>query len=192
MTGYRLDPAPPGQAARILVDLNTADERVLEGLPGIGAERARAILEARLRLGGFRSLEELATVRGIGDATLERLRPLVTLGPPPHDAEPTGTTATGADDPPARPTPPPYVAPHPTAPPAPALAAPTPHHGPININTAGVEELSLLEGIGEGKARAIIQHRQQHGPFRSPQDLLLVRGIGEKTLARNIHRITVR
>lgn len=52
----------------------------------------------------------------------------------------------------------------------------------VNVNTAGVAELSALPGIGEKKARAIIGHREANGPFTGPEDLLAVPGIGEKTL----------
>ena len=50
----------------------------------------------------------------------------------------------------------------------------------ININTATLEELSTLEGIGESKAKAIIEYRLQNGPFESIEDIQKVSGIGEK------------
>jgi competence protein ComEA len=54
----------------------------------------------------------------------------------------------------------------------------------ININTATSQELQTLRGIGPSKARAIIEHRKQHGPFKTTQELVNVPGIGEKTLRR--------
>jgi competence protein ComEA len=68
------------------VVLNEATEGDLRRLPGIGAKRADAILALRARLGRFRAVEDLLKVRGIGRATLRRLRPLVRLDPPPSDA----------------------------------------------------------------------------------------------------------
>lgn len=62
-----------------LVDLNTATMDDLRRLPGIGQKRATAILELRAKLGGFRKIEDLMRVRGLGRATIKRLRPLVTL-----------------------------------------------------------------------------------------------------------------
>lgn len=57
------------------VDLNRADAADLQRLPGIGPALARRVLEHRRRLGGrFRSAEQLLEVRGIGPATLERIR----------------------------------------------------------------------------------------------------------------------
>lgn len=63
------------------VDLNTATQSELESLPGIGPAKARAILEYRQQHGPFLSVEELAKVKGIGPATVERLRPEVIAGP---------------------------------------------------------------------------------------------------------------
>ncbi|MDC0663590.1 ComEA family DNA-binding protein [Marinobacter sp. SS21] len=62
---------------------------------------------------------------------------------------------------------------------------------PININTATVEELRALEGIGESKARAIVAYRENHGPFQSEAELTNVRGIGEQILSKNTPRITL-
>ncbi|MDP9037422.1 MAG: helix-hairpin-helix domain-containing protein [Myxococcota bacterium] len=79
--------AQPSRAARRPaspddpVILNTATEDDLRRLPGIGAKRAVAILSLRERLGRFRAIEDLLKVRGVGRATLKRLRPLVRLDP---------------------------------------------------------------------------------------------------------------
>ena len=52
----------------------------------------------------------------------------------------------------------------------------------VNINTADAEELETLTGIGPSLAQAIIDYRAEHGAFRSAEDLLLVKGIGEAKL----------
>ena len=58
--------------------------------------------------------------------------------------------------------------------------------GPVNINTADAETISAeLNGIGPAKARAIVEYRKKHGPFRSPDDLSLVKGVGERTVEIN-------
>lgn len=62
------------------VDLNTATQEQLEALPGIGPTLAEAILTERERRGGFRSVEDLRSVRGIGDARFADVRDLVTVG----------------------------------------------------------------------------------------------------------------
>ena len=52
----------------------------------------------------------------------------------------------------------------------------------VNVNTADAEELETLTGIGPARAQAIIDYRAGHGAFRSAEDLLLVKGIGEAKL----------
>jgi competence protein ComEA len=59
----------------VVVDLNLATENDLRRLPGIGAGRARKILELRAKLGRFRTVEDLARIKGIGRAMIRRLRP---------------------------------------------------------------------------------------------------------------------
>ena len=61
------------------VNVNTATEEELQLLPGIGAARAEALIELRKQRGGFKSLEQLKDVKGIGDAMLKRLRPHLSL-----------------------------------------------------------------------------------------------------------------
>ncbi len=65
-----------------------------------------------------------------------------------------------------------------------------PEEGRVNINTAGLEELMTLYGIGEVKARAILADREANGPYRYPEDLTRVKGIGEGTLAHILDQIT--
>lgn len=52
----------------------------------------------------------------------------------------------------------------------------------VNVNTANAEELETLTGIGPALAQAIVDYRAGHGAFRSAEDLLLVKGIGEAKL----------
>ena len=58
--------------------------------------------------------------------------------------------------------------------------------GPININTATADQLSAsLIGVGAHKAAAIVAYREKNGPFRSPQDLTKVKGIGDSLVQKN-------
>lgn len=62
----------------------------------------------------------------------------------------------------------------------------------VNINTATASALDYhLKGIGPKKARAIVQYRQQNGPFKTLDDLDHVKGIGKKTIERNRDRISL-
>jgi competence protein ComEA len=54
----------------------------------------------------------------------------------------------------------------------------------VNVNTATLEELVRLPGIGESKARAIMEHRKERGAFRSVDQLREVKGIGDAALER--------
>ena len=55
--------------------------------------------------------------------------------------------------------------------------------GKVNVNTASFEELQQIPGIGPSYAKRIIEYRNAFGPFRGPEDLLDIKGIGKKKLA---------
>ncbi len=63
--------------------------------------------------------------------------------------------------------------------------------GLVNINTAGLDELKTLSGIGDSLAQAIIDEREKNGPFSSVEDLVRVSGIGAKKLARFSDKVCV-
>jgi competence protein ComEA len=66
---------------------------------------------------------------------------------------------------------------------APALAAEK-LSGVVNVNTASAEQLTLLPGIGDARAREIVAARQKQGGFKRVEDLLAIKGIGEASLAK--------
>ena len=61
----------------------------------------------------------------------------------------------------------------------------------ININTASAEELAQLKGIGPSHAAKIVAYREKNGPFKMPEDLAQVSGIGQKTIEANQEFIIV-
>jgi competence protein ComEA len=61
----------------------------------------------------------------------------------------------------------------------------------VNINTASVDQLTTLPGVGPTLAARIVEHRQKSGAFRSTQELMNVKGIGEKNYARIEQWLTV-
>ncbi|MFC5695817.1 ComEA family DNA-binding protein [Pseudomonas sp. GCM10022186] len=73
-----------------------------------------------------------------------------------------------------------------------AVASAEQQTGKININSADAATLQgQMIGIGETKAKAIIQYREENGPFSSVDELLEVKGIGAKTLEKNREKLSV-
>ncbi|MFK5947167.1 MAG: helix-hairpin-helix domain-containing protein [Methylococcales bacterium] len=64
---------------------------------------------------------------------------------------------------------------------------------PVNVNTADAQTISeSLKGIGQKKADEIIRYRTKNGKFKSPADLINVKGIGQKTVDKNSRDILVK
>ncbi len=76
-------------AVAAVVNLNTATVEQLESLPGIGRSAAQRIVEHRQKIGGFQKIEQLMNVKGIGEKSFLKLKPLITVTPPKAD-KPTG------------------------------------------------------------------------------------------------------
>lgn len=72
-----------------------------------------------------------------------------------------------------------------------AVPTPEPETEKVDVNTATLEELMTLPGIGEKRAQDIIAEREANGPFRFPEDLTRVSGIGDQTVAGLLDYITV-
>ena len=62
---------------------------------------------------------------------------------------------------------------------------------PVDINAADSEKLATLPGIGPSIAQRIVDYRKEHGPFKSVDELVNVRGVGEKLLAKLRDHVTV-
>ena len=67
------------------INLNSATSAQLEALPGIGARTAERIIEYRQKNGGFKKIEELMNVRGVGEKSFLKLKPLVSVAAPKTD-----------------------------------------------------------------------------------------------------------
>ncbi len=154
------------------IDPNSAGEVDLDRLPGVGASRARQIVENRTEHGPFANVEELARVPGIGAASVERLRPYLQVAAPVRasvrardapggvDGGGTGVVAAGGG-------------------------------GLLDLNRATAEELQALPGIGPVTAGRIVAWREENGGFRAPDQLMEVSGVGERTFARLAPLVTV-
>ncbi|HKA07135.1 MAG TPA: helix-hairpin-helix domain-containing protein [Gemmataceae bacterium] len=147
------------------VDLNRATRTELMAIPGVGPQLAERIVAHREGQGKFNRVEDLTHVHGIGDATMNKLRPWVTVDPADADA-------TGKE--------PDRLTRKPTAPAA--GSKPLPVTGRlINVNTASAEDLDTLPGIGPVLAQRIITERQKR-PFATVDELRRVSGLGPKKL----------
>jgi competence protein ComEA len=58
-------------------------------------------------------------------------------------------------------------------------------NGKVNINTATVQELVQLKGVGTQYAQRIVEFREANGPFQKPEDIMKVQGVGQKTWEMN-------
>jgi competence protein ComEA len=148
------------------IDLNRATRSELMQVPGVGPQLADRIVAERDGRGRFARVDDLAGVHGIGDATLNKIRPWVTVEP-------------GAE--PAAPLPEPdRLARKPTGTQHTVKKPGTPD-GPIDLNTASLEELRTLPGVGPVLAARIVAEREKK-PFAKVEDLRRVSGIGPKKL----------
>ncbi len=74
---------PPAKATpATVVNINTATAEQLDVLPGVGAKLAARIIDYRQKNGGFKKIEDLMNVQGIGEKNFLKLKPLITLGQP--------------------------------------------------------------------------------------------------------------
>lgn len=183
----RSRPLEPGEK----IDPNTASEEELDRLPGVGASKARRIIEDRKANGPFASPEDLARVSGIGAGSVDRLAPHLAFGKssrsnqqsPGLSRDRSRSFAVGTGDGPfggsrAR-----------SEGNAGSGSAPDKI---LDLNRATAAELQALPGIGPALAERIVSYRVRQGGLKKPEALMEVAGIGPKTYARLAPLVTVR
>ena len=83
--------APPSAPARVdLVNLNTSNATQIASLPGIGPKTAESIIQYRQKNGGFKKIEEIMNVRGVGEKSFLKIKSLITVTAPKVDRAGTG------------------------------------------------------------------------------------------------------
>lgn len=155
-----------------LVNINTADQKTLEALPGVGKSTAKAIIAGR----PYKSIDELKRVKGMSDAKIQALKDKVTVGEataatvPATASQKASSAQKSATEKVSKAT---------------SKLAPGQR---ININTATKQELEALPGIGSSKAQRIIEGR----PYEKPEDIMKVKGIKQKLFDKIKDNITVK
>jgi competence protein ComEA len=162
------------------VNLNTATHAELLQLPGVGENMARRIEAYREEHDGFRNVEELRKVSGIGPKTMQRLRDWVCVDEDEKEKPPVQV----ADQQRAK------VSKKTGQRQAPGKKEGSLAGTVIDINRATKEELQRLPGIGPAKSQRIIDERQR-ARFKTVDELRRVSGIGPKTLEKLRPYITV-
>ncbi|XP_072365834.1 endonuclease/exonuclease/phosphatase family domain-containing protein 1 [Scyliorhinus torazame] len=150
------------------LNINTATEEELMTLPGVNRMVAQNIVEYRECIGGFKKVEDLALVSGIGAARLEQVKLEICV---------TNSKSTGS-------------AQH-----SPSSMRKDPYSemlflaGRINVNTATVAQLMSLQGISDKIAQGIVSYRKECGPFETIDDLVKVTSISSLLLDKVRPRI---
>jgi len=143
-------------------DLQNITKEELITIPGIGEKKAEDILRYKEE-NGFQTKTELMNIKGIGKKTFDKIEKyFIDLA-----FEDSTTTV------------------------IPVRKAINSIPNKININTAGKNELTKITGIGPSKAEKIIAFREKIGRFEKKEDLLQIKGIGEKTLEKMKDQITL-
>ena len=138
---------------QIQYDLHSITKGELVSIPGIGPKRAADILAYREAY-GFIQLSDLKKVKGIGEATFQRIAPYF------FPLDPTAHFSGESED---------------------SLHS---EGFPIDLNRASEKDLTRLKGIGPTRARQIIALRDSLGGFHTSEELLQIKGIGTKTLEK--------
>uniref|UniRef100_A0A8B9DIS9 Endonuclease/exonuclease/phosphatase family domain-containing protein 1 n=1 Tax=Anser cygnoides TaxID=8845 RepID=A0A8B9DIS9_ANSCY len=148
------------------LNINTATEEELMTLPGVTRVVAQNIVEYREYIGGFKKVEDLALVSGVGAAKLEQVKFEICVSSKGSSAQHSPSSL--RKDPASE------------------------HHlsaTKININTATPAQLMSIRGITEKIANSIVDYRKEHGPFKSIEDLVRMNCINSSFLDKIRHQI---
>jgi len=176
-------PAPTG-----LIKINevTADELIAYKVSGIGPAIAQGIIDYRTEHGPFKSMADLDNVPRIGPSLMAKLEGKIDFGAagaaaPAQEAtaDQTGDQTADNEEPAQSAT---ATTPQSSAPAAKAVSSSG--SAKVNVNTASAKELEQLNGVGPSTAEAIVKYRQEHGKFKTIDELDNVSRIGPATIEK--------
>ncbi|KAK9396549.1 endonuclease/exonuclease/phosphatase family domain-containing protein 1 [Crotalus adamanteus] len=147
------------------LNINTATEEELMTLPGVTRMVAQNIVEYREYIGGFKKVEDLALVSGVGAAKLEQVKFEICVSSKGNSAQHSPSSLRKDHN-------------------LDHLSATK-----ININTATSAQLMSIRGITEKIANSIVEYRKEHGPFKSIEDLVKMDCINFSFLDKIRHQI---
>jgi competence protein ComEA len=190
-----------GQSKTGRVDVNSADVKTLETLPGIGSTLADRIVAGR----PYHSVDDLSKVKGLSKSKINGIQDKITFGTtttkkstaktskktttPETSSTDTSTSSRGKS---TKSTTTSESSGSKTVSPTGSSSGKLPSGQTVNINTATAEQLDALPGIGPSKAQAIIDYRNEHGRFTSIEDIQNVKGIKEGEFSKIKDYIRVR
>ncbi|XP_023569200.1 endonuclease/exonuclease/phosphatase family domain-containing protein 1 isoform X2 [Octodon degus] len=156
------------------LNINAATEEELMTLPGVTRAVAHSIVEYREYIGGFKKVEDLALVSGVGATKLEQVKFEICVSSKGSSVQHSPSSLRRD-----------------------LLAEQQPHHlatavpltPRVNINTATHAQLMSVRGLTEKMALSIVDYRREHGPFRSVEDLVRMDGINAAFLDRIRHQV---
>lgn len=163
---------PTAEDPADLININTATEEQLMTLSGINRQTAQNIVEYRQHIGGFRRVEDLALVSGVGATRLQQLYVEVctaaTIRRPPsrnYSSSSSGIDVSAAPDSASR-------------------SSSASGFVVVNVNTANVFQLMKIKSISQTLAENIVMYRDRKGPFLVVDDIGKVKGIKEDLLSK--------
>ncbi len=196
------------------VNINTASLEELESLPDIGPVGAKRIIEYRQTYGSFGAIKEITKVKGIGQKTFGKIKEKITVGTIVLSRTDMGKSTVGSKTITISKN---TITPSLLEKPkdlSDVIGSLTIREGnafvegnafaegnafvedntfdkKVNLNTASLEEIESLPKIGPVGAKRIIEYRQTHDGFKSVEEIMEVKGIGEKTFEKIKGLITV-
>lgn len=149
---------------KLWIDINTASKSELMRLNGIGQAKAESIIQYRQTNGKFNNIDEIKNVKGIGNSIFSKISSYIYVENPTYTSTDSPTQSSDSNN---------------------------SKTNKININTADINELIKITGVGQVIAQRIIDYRNENGSFKTIDDIIKVKGIGEKTFQKMKEQITI-